>query len=109
MTAPEPPKVKTVWGKVVLYLREHKNVALHVVCGDITEVELEGDRLILKTAEQFLYDMITSSENMQEIKNAIAWQGLSLNVAVIKLKKDEELVEEDLAKLSRLGINFRRV
>ena len=80
-----------------------------MVCGDITELELEGDRLILKTAEQFLYDMITSSENMQEIKNAIAWQGLSLNVEVVKLKKDEELVEEDLAKLSRLGINFRRV
>ena len=109
MTPSEPLKVKTIWGKTVLYLREHKNVALHVVCGDITNVELDGNKLVLRTEEQYLYDMISSPENVEEIKKAIAWQGLSLELEIIKLKKDEDLVEEDLTKMSKLGIKFRKV
>ena len=53
--------------------------------------------------------MISSPENVEEIKKAIAWQGLSLELEIIKLKKDEDLVEEDLTKLSKLGIKFRKV
>lgn len=109
MTASEPLKVKTIWGKIVLYLRENKNVALHVVCGDITNVEIEGNKLVLKAEEQYLYDMVSSPESIAEIKKAIVWQGLDLDIEVIKLKKDENLVEEDLAKLTKLGIKFRKI
>ena len=109
MTASEPLKVKTIWGKIVLYLRENKNVALHVVCGDITNVEIEGNKLVLKAEEQYLYDMVSSPESISEIKKAIIWQGLDLDIEVIKLKKDDDLVEEDLAKLTKLGIKFRKI
>ncbi len=90
-------------------MRENKNVALHVICGDITNVELQGKKLILKVQEQFLYDMITAEENKNEIKKALLWQGLDLELEFIKMKKDSDLVDEDLAKLSAIGVKFRKV
>lgn len=93
----------------MLYLREHKNIALHVVCGDITDVSLEGEKLILKTTEQFLYDMLSSEENKKQIKKALAWQGLEYELEVVKLKKPSDLQREDKDKLKGYGIDFIEV
>ncbi len=94
---------------MVLYLRENKNVALHVICGDITDVSLIDGRLIIKTNEQYLFDIVSSKENEQEIKKAISWQGLDLELEFVKTKKEEELIQEDFNKLKNLGIKFRKV
>lgn len=109
MTTPSLLSIKTIWGKVVLYLRENKNVALHVVCGDITQVELENNDIVLKTDEQFLYDMLMEENNQEEIKKALAWQGLNYGIKVVKLKKDDDFISEDFSKLNALGIKFRKI
>ena len=38
---------KTLWGRLVIYLREHNQVILHIVCGDIENVKYDGDTLII--------------------------------------------------------------
>lgn len=72
-------------------------------------MELIDEKLVVKTNEQYLFDIVSSKENVEEIKKAINWQGLNLELEFIKTKKDEELVQEDFNKLNKLEIKFRKV
>ena len=49
---------RNIWGKIIIYLREHHAVALHIACGDITDVEFDGNTFFVNTTENFLYDLL---------------------------------------------------
>ncbi|MGN1201127.1 MAG: hypothetical protein ACI4R8_02555 [Candidatus Caccovivens sp.] len=89
-----------VWGKVVLYLKEHKKVALHVACGDITNAKIEDGKLIIRSSDDFLIDVLESGR--KEIENAIRWQGLELEFVVVKFESNEQKIEKDIKKLKNL-------
>lgn len=86
-----------VWGKVVLYLKEHKKVALHVACGDITNAKIEQDKLIIKSSDDFLVDVLQSGQ--KDIENAIRWQGLDLKFEVVKFENSQQKTTKDIKKL----------
>lgn len=86
-----------VWGKVVLYLKEHKKVALHVACGDITNAKIEEGKLIIRSSDDFLIDVLENGR--KEIETAIRWQGLDLQFVVIKFESDEQKINKDIKKL----------
>ena len=65
------PNAKVVWGKVITRLRELHLAALHVACGDIKNVEISGQDLIIATDQEYLLSIITKTENMEQIKNAL--------------------------------------
>ncbi len=89
-----------MWGKVVLFLKEHRQVALHVACGDITEVAIEGDRLVVDVGEGMLAEIL--KDGRREIENALRWQGLDLKLEV-NLKESKDLPQqEDINKLKKL-------
>ncbi|MBQ4100270.1 MAG: hypothetical protein IJC83_01845 [Oscillospiraceae bacterium] len=67
---------------------------------------MEENKLLLKTPEQFIYDMIITEESQKEIKNALAWQGLDYDIVVQKTKKEEDLIAEDLSRLNKLGLKI---
>ncbi|MBR2106906.1 MAG: hypothetical protein IJ937_06540 [Treponema sp.] len=88
---------KTVWGKVVLFLKEHRHIALHVACGDITDVELNGSSLVLNVFDGTLVNLL--SEGKREIENALRWQGLEHKL-VINIKETQySKTEIDIKKL----------
>ena len=88
---------KTVWGKVVLFLKEHRHIALHVACGDITDVQLDGDKLILNIFDGTLVNLLT--EGKREIENALRWQGIEHKL-VINIKETEYTkTEMDIKRL----------
>lgn len=91
---------KNVWGKIVLYLRENKKVALHVACGDITDVELSGENLIIRTSDDFLIDVLNTG--MKELENAIRWQGLNLKIQIVKFENITQKQDKDIMKLRKL-------
>ena len=91
---------KNVWGKIVLYLKENKKVALHVACGDITNVEINGDKLIVRSSDDFLLSIL--EDGRREIENAIRWQGLNLSLELVKFESKAQLQEKDIVKLTRL-------
>lgn len=88
---------KNVWGKVVLYLKEHRQVALHVACGDITDVRLEGQNLVVHVKDQMLVTML--EEGKREIESAIRWQGLDVVLVIEFQEPEKSLQEKDLEKL----------
>ena len=92
--------VKNVWGKVVLFLKEHHQVALHVACGDITDVSIDGDRLVVNASEGMLAQIL--KEGRREIENALRWQGLDLKLEVNLIESKNLPMQEDINKLKKL-------
>lgn len=81
----------------MLYLKEHKKVALHVACGDITNAKIENGKLIIRSSDDFLIDVLENGR--KEIESAIRWQGLDLNFEVVKFESTEQKITKDIKKL----------
>lgn len=92
---------KTVWGKVVLFLKERKMVALHVACGDITDVEIDSGKLIVKVKEGMIVDLL--KEGRREIESALRWQGLDLRLEIETIKEKIDPIKEDIDKLKKMA------
>lgn len=90
---------KNVWGKVVLYLKENKKVALHVACGDITDVAIEGNKLIVRSSDDFLISVL--EDGIKELENALRWQGLDLQIEIVKFENIKQKQEKDIIKLTK--------
>lgn len=88
---------RDVWGKVVLYLKEHKKVALHIACGDITNARLEDGKLIIRSSDDFLIDVLENGR--KDIESAIRWQGLDLKFVVEKFESGEQKINKDIKNL----------
>ena len=91
---------KTVWGKIVLFLKEHRQVALHVACGDITDVSIEEGRLIVRLKDSAIYNLLV--DGRREIENAIRWQGIDLSLKIEYVPTQKSGQEKDIDKLSKL-------
>ena len=89
-----------MWGKILLFLNEHHQVALHVASGHITNVEFDDSNLIVKVEDGMLANLL--SDGKREIENALRWQGLDLSFKVEILVKVISPQEQDIAKLQKL-------
>ena len=87
---------RTLWGKIIVYLREHNNNILHIVCGDITDVSIENDKFIIKTTEQSIIDMLNETDNYKQLQNAFKFFGYE-NIEIKKSKK--QITDEDNIKI----------
>ena len=92
---------RNVWGKIIIYLREHNAVALHIACGDITDVSYEGDIFYINTTDTFLYDLLKSEENVKDLKMAFANFGIK-NFEINKKEKILGKSAQDIAKLKEI-------
>lgn len=97
----QPMSARTIWGKVIIYLREHHAVALHIACGDITDVELNGTTFVINTTETFLYDLLKIEENMNELKKALQNFGIN-NFEIFKKEKTLTKSQEDILNLKQI-------
>ena len=91
---------KHVWGKVVLFLKGHRNVALHVACGEIAEVYIEAYRLGVKVSEGMLAESL--KDGRRESENARRWQGLDLKLEVNLMESKDLPQQEDINKLKKM-------
>ncbi len=80
----------------MLYLKEHHKVALHVACGDITNAVLENGKLIIRSSDEFLVDVLENGK--ADIEAALRWQGLDIPFEVIKFQSSTQLLEKDTKK-----------
>ncbi len=84
----------------MLYLKEHKEIALHVACGDITDVAIEGKNFIINLFDGMLVNLL--EEGRREIERALRWQGLELDVVVNCKKEVLSDSEQDLKRLNEV-------
>ena len=81
----------------MLFLKEHHLTALHVACGDITDVALDGQNLVIRTHDSMLADML--ADGRREVENALRWQGLDIGLKVEVIQKEVSKEEKDIARL----------
>ena len=84
----------------MLFLKEHHQVALHVACGDITDVSIDGGRLVVNASEGMLAQIL--KDGRREIENALRWQGLELKLEVNLIESKNLPQQEDINKLKKL-------
>ena len=92
---------RTIWGKVIVYLREHHAVALHIACGDITDVRLENEVFYINTTEEFLYELLKSEDNLKDLKQALENFGIQ-KFEINKIQKALPKTQEDIKKLKEV-------
>ncbi len=92
--------VREIWGKVVLFLKEHKHIALHVACGDITDVQIFNNCLVINTQDNTVASLL--DEGKREIVRALSWQGLELDVKINKKEILPNKVDLDAEKLKNM-------
>ena len=90
---------RTQWGKLVIYLREHNNIALHIACGDITEVDVEDGVFKIYTTESYIIDMLESEDNKKQLQAAINWLGYEKYELVQRQK--QKGIKEDIETLKK--------
>lgn len=84
-------------------MKEHHKVALHVACGDITNAQIEGGDLVIRTSDAFLVDVLENGK--KDIEAALRWQGLDLSFKVVKFESAEQKIEKDIKKVKNFFSN----
>ena len=79
---------KTLWGRLVIYLREHNQVILHIVCGDIENVKYDGDTLIISPEQKNVVDLL----NEKKVQLLYPSKKLSFSLCVCKAGKTADKV-----------------
>ena len=81
-------------------MKEHRHIALHVACGDITDVQLEDDKLVVNVFDGTLVKIL--SDGKRDVENALRWQGLELKLAINIKETQYSKTELDLKRLSEV-------
>ena len=84
----------------MLFLKEHRHIALHVACGDITDVELDGNKFILNVYDGTLVGLL--ADGRREIESALRWQGLEHKLVINVKEVEYTKVEKDLKRLAEV-------
>ena len=105
MTPKTPVSPRNVWGKVVLYLKERREVALHVACGDIVDVAIDGNNFIINLSDGMMINLL--QEGKRKLEEALRWQGLDFNLVINVKKQQLSESEEDIKKLNEVFGNVR--
>ncbi|MBQ9785955.1 MAG: hypothetical protein IJW25_00630 [Clostridia bacterium] len=92
---------RTLWGKVIIYLREHHAVALHIACGDITDVEVKDNKFIINTTDAYMFELLNGEENKKDLTSALNNFGIK-NFEIIKKEKVLTKTQEDIIKLKSI-------
>ena len=87
---------KQVWGKLLTRLRENGDVALFVSCGEISDVKIEENCLIINTEKDYIYNLLVADENLLSIKRALRFLGIALDVKVQKIAPKDFDVNKDI-------------
>lgn len=91
-----------MWGKVITFLRENKNIAIQMACGDITKVDVLGGKFVAHTTEEYNHSLLSQDFAKREIEKAFRWFGQNLNFEIILDEKQIDKQNIDIEKLKAM-------
>ncbi len=105
--APASIQPRILWGKAITYLRENKNIALQMACGDIVDVEIKDLKFIAHTQEEYNYNVLSQDYAKREIEKAFRFLGYAYSFEVRLEEKDEDRMQVDIQKLKDMFIEVK--
>ncbi len=89
-----------------MYLKENRHVALHVACGDITDVSIENGNLIIRTPDKTVLSLL--EDGKRELERALSWQGREMKVVMEeKIIKPSKVDEDEVMLRKEFGEKFK--
>ncbi len=83
-------------------MKNNSYSALHVICGSVSQVELENGNFIISVEDKYIYEHLTETVNYNLLKRAFTWQDLNLNIVINLVGKPVFPQDEDIKKLKSL-------
>jgi len=74
---------------------------LHIACGDITDVSMVDGVFVIKTTEDYLYQLLDNDENKKQLKTAFNMYGIK-QFKILKKEKTISVAQQDLLILKRI-------
>jgi hypothetical protein len=104
------PKVtaSNIWGGVISSLRRRDLTALYTACGDVRDINLDGDELNVFVDDEYLYNIIAGERNIEILQQAVKEVDDVASIKIVYNKK-ENYVEKDLMTLKRKFGNILQV
>lgn len=100
----EDINIKQVWGKLLTRLRESNEVALFASCGEVSNILLKEDKIVLQTDKKYLADLIGDDKNILILKRAARFLGYDFDFSVEVLESKNEKIDKDIIFLKeKLG------
>ena len=87
---------------MVYWLKQNGYSALHVVCGNITDIDIQDGNLMVNVNEDYSYNFIMEGNNYIYLTRALNWQGLNLNLKINKVSKSLDKKQQDIQKLKNM-------
>lgn len=78
---------------------------MHVVCGNVYDVSIDENNLVVNVQEDYSYNFIVEGNNINIIERALKWQDLNLNLKILKQEKTIDKKYQDIEKLNKLVDN----
>ncbi len=100
--------VKQVWGKVLVKMRVLKQVILHALCAEISDVQIIGNNFVIK-ANESEFKFLNNPQNYSDLVDCFKKLGYTYCVE-IQLKSNDEVQEnntvEKLEKVLGVKVNI---
>ncbi len=78
-------------------MKENRQIALYVACGDLEKVKIEEQELKIEVEESTIYALL--KDGQREIERALSWQGIDLKVNIQFKEKIISKTQQDIEKL----------
>lgn len=101
--------IKQIWGKVLTRLREINEVALFVSCGEISDIKLEDNTIIIQTDKKYLADLIGNEQNILALKRAMRFLGYEFDLTINMIEGRNEKIEKDIEFLKQKLGNYLKL
>lgn len=89
-------------------MNQNNHKALHVICGSISNVNLQDNTFNIKTKDDYVYGHLTEKTNFAILKRAFLWQDLSFEIN-IEYEKEINETEQDINKLKNLVGDYLKI
>lgn len=73
-----------------------------MACGDVREIEIIDSKLIAKTQEEYIFNMLSTDYAKNEVEKALNWLEIGLNFEIEQKQKPIDVTEEDIKKLKKI-------
>lgn len=83
----KPANCRSIWGKVLLDLRNNNKINIHSICVEISDVSLKENDFLINVHNSINYEILKKPQNMDDLVDTFTKLGYNYNV-ILNLTPD---------------------
>jgi len=92
---------RKIWGQVIISLKKQGMIALHMACGDITNVEISAKDFIIYVYDDYVWAVLSKQNNIDSLSGQFKTLGFEYNIKLVKKDKQEDNTKQIIEKLTQ--------